>query len=118
MIRTKAYILREIKKLEERKDNLLEELQLLKGMAKQVGQMPFNHTRKVILHELTLIDGKISFAEWCANTSEKSLPKIKGGKKKKKWKEKKKDKKVAEKPAEGFNIPPLKKKELPNVAKK
>lgn len=89
MIRTKAYILREIKRLESKKEKLEEELYLLNNMATQVGNMPFSNTKAVIKHELTIIEGKLSFAEWCANTSEKSLPKIKD--KKKKRKEKKRE---------------------------
>lgn len=84
MIRTKAYITREIKRLESKKERLEEELYLLNNMATQVGNMPFNNTKTVIKHELTIIEGKLTFANWCANTSEKSLPKIKDKKKKKK----------------------------------
>ena len=87
MIRTKAYIIREVKRLEANKAKLEEELKLLNNMAKQVGNMPFTSTKRVIQHELLIIEGKLNFADWCANTSEKSLPKIKS-KKKKKRKEK------------------------------
>jgi hypothetical protein len=95
MIRTKSYITREIKKLEADKDRLNEELNLLNGMVKQVGQMPFTSTKRVIKHELTIIEGKLSFAKWIENTSEKSLPKIKENKKKKRKEEKKKNKNYA-----------------------
>jgi hypothetical protein len=90
MIRTKSYITREIKRLEADKERLVEELNLLNGMVKQVGKLPFTSTKRVMRHELIVIEGKLAFAHWCAETNEKDLPKIK--EKKKKKKERKKDK--------------------------
>lgn len=98
MIRTKTFITREIKNLEAKKEALIEELSLLNNMAKQVGKMPFTSTKRVIQRELILIEGKIAFANWVANTSEKSLPKVKDGKKKRK------EKKKGKQPEYGFDL--------------
>jgi len=86
VIRTKSYITREIKRLESNKSELEEELRLLNNMGKLSAQTPFIKTKQVIKHELIVIEGKLAFANWCANTSEKSLPKIKDKKKKRKEK--------------------------------
>ena len=85
MIRTKAYLLREIKKLETTKKKLEQELSYLNSMTK-LAEVGFAKTKRVIRHELIVIEGKLSFAEWCLNTNEKDLPKIKDKKKKKKGK--------------------------------
>ena len=73
MIRTKAYILREIKRLEKRKKKL--EIELL-TIHKTGGEI-FNIMGKIAEKEIIKIEGKIEAHNWTAFNSEKDLPKIK-----------------------------------------
>ena len=74
MIRTKTYILREIKRLEKRKKKLeIESLTLTKtGSTEQ-----FEIILEIAKKELIEITGMIKAHQWQALTDEKSLPKIK-----------------------------------------
>ena len=78
MIRTKSYILREIKRLEKRKKKLeIESLTITKtGSAEQ-----FEITLEIIQTTLIEITGMIKAHQFQAFTDEKSLPKIKSKKK-------------------------------------
>jgi len=73
MIRTKSYILREIKRLEKRKKKLGIELYILQKTGGGVLQLAIANNQKEVLK----IEGKIEAHNWTAFTSEKDLPKIK-----------------------------------------
>lgn len=89
MIRTKAYLLREIAQFKKRKKKLLKEREFAKS-AKEY----FKKTVPLLNKEIDNLTVKIQTLDWCANTNEKHLPKIKSKKKKKEdKKEKEKEKK-------------------------
>ena len=80
MIRTKAYILREISQLKKRKKQLeYEALTLSKA-----GNDIFKYTNEVLQKEIIEITGMIKGHQWVAFTNEKTLPKIKTKKEEKK----------------------------------
>ena len=82
MIRTKAYILKELGRLRKCEKKLQQELDMMNKLGGQVKEhLFFETTKKVIKKELITIGGEIKFALWVANTSEKSLPKLKKKKK-------------------------------------
>lgn len=74
MIRTKSYVLREIRTMRRKKRRLQEELRVLNAAG---DKEMFRTSAKVIQHEVDAITAKIEFGLWIANTSEKDLPKIK-----------------------------------------
>jgi len=82
MIRTKSYILREIARLKKQKAKLTEELNMLKAYNKISPEL--KKTISLVSKEIETILVKIETLYWCANTSEKQLPKIKDKKKKEK----------------------------------
>ena len=81
MIRTKAYLLREIARLKKHKAKLIEELNMLKAYNKVSPEL--KRTINLVQKEIDVTIIKIETLYWCANTSEKQLPKIKSKKKKK-----------------------------------
>jgi len=85
MITTKSYLIREVSKLKKRKRNLQTELQTL-SMQGPVKDM-FKNANEILEKELVIIAAKIEVLLWVANTSQKSLPKIKKHKKSKRNKE-------------------------------
>lgn len=89
MIRTKSYIDREISRLKKRKSRLTKELEVLKSY----GRISVELKKSMILvtKEIESIASKIEALQWCANTREKDLPKIKKKKKKPKKSEEAKD---------------------------
>lgn len=82
MIRTKAYLLREIVRLKKQRAKLIEELKRLKVYNKVSPEL--KKTVPLVSKEIDIITVKVETLYWCANTSEKQLPKIKGKKKKEK----------------------------------
>lgn len=82
MIRTKAYMLKEISQLKKRKKQVEIELLTLSkvGAIKDVFKLADDLLRK----EIFILTGKIEAHQWTAYTNEKSLPKIKSKNNKKK----------------------------------
>ena len=75
MIRTKAYITREIARLKKSQKKLIEEINVLKSINKH--NIGLKKTVPLVLKEIENISIRIETLYWCANTSEKQLPKIK-----------------------------------------
>lgn len=80
MIRTKAYLIREIKNLKKKQAKLVEEVKTLETVNKH--NLGLKKTVPLVTKEIESISSKIEALYWCANTSEKQLPKIKKKKKK------------------------------------
>ena len=80
MIRTKSYLLREIAQLKKKSEKLTEEVNMLKSINKQNAGL--KKTVPLVVKEIEHISVRIETLYWCANTSEKQLPKIKKKKKK------------------------------------
>ena len=80
MIRTKSYLLREITRLKKKQAKLNEEVKVLKSINKQNAGL--KKTVPLVTKEIEYISVRIETLYWCANTSEKQLPKIKNKKKK------------------------------------
>lgn len=80
MIRTKAYLIREITRLKKQKAKLAEELHMLKAYNNMAPE--FKKSISIISKEIEKTSIKIETIHWVANTSEKQLPKIKKKKKK------------------------------------
>jgi len=91
MIRTKAFILREISHLKRQKTKLSGELTIIKAYDK-IGEDGLKEAMVLLEKEINDTEVKIQTLYWWANTSEKQLPKLK--KKKKKKKVSKEEKKV------------------------
>ena len=85
MITTKSYLIREVSRLKKRKRNLKNELNTLSqtGPVKDM----FKTANEILEKELIIIDAKIVALLWVANTSQKTLPKVKKDKKNKDRKE-------------------------------
>ena len=85
MITTKSYLIREVSRLKKRKRNLKNELNTLSqtGPVKDM----FKTANEILEKELIIIDAKIVALLWVANTSQKTLPKVKKDKKNKERKE-------------------------------
>ena len=79
MITTKSYILREVAKLKKKRRGLKAELVTLNNTG-PVKDM-FKNTTIILEKELVIIDASIETFLFVANTSQKSLPKIKKKKK-------------------------------------
>lgn len=92
MIRTKAYLIREIAQLKKRKAKLIEERETVEAINK-MGSSGLKKTIPLIDNEITHINEFISALYWVANTSEKQLPRLKKKKKKKKVKSNSEEKK-------------------------
>lgn len=80
MIRTKAYLIREVVRLKKQKARLNYELTMLKSYNKLSPEL--NKTISLVSKEIDAITVKVETLNWCANTNEKQLPKIKEKKKK------------------------------------
>lgn len=92
MIRTKAYILREIAHLKRQKVKLSDELSVIKTYDNIGGAL--KETIPLITKKINDTEVKIQTLYWWANTSEKQLPKLKKKKKKDKEKRKTNDKRI------------------------
>ena len=93
MLKTKAYLLREIERLKKRKEKLTKELYTLKAFDKLSPEL--RKTMSLVTKEIDNITIRIETLNWCADTDEKQLPKIKTKKKNKKVnKEIKNDRKI------------------------
>lgn len=75
MIRTKKYLLKELSKKRKTMKKLQDELVIMNNK-KHLGDT-FASSKVVLRKELLLIQGDIRTLLWVANTSEKTLPKLK-----------------------------------------